>query len=163
MRLGSEADRPSPCHLLVFAFGLQAEPDDIRYAETLAFVALAASELPLAFTARSERYSLLRIGILGNRTMVYAVASSFALLLTVIYVPFLQGAFKTVPLTLDDWAMLLPLVFIPAVAAEITKWGQRLRREGDYCGEQSPQFRRPDDSSSWARRVLGRHRAPPSE
>jgi Ca2+-transporting ATPase len=112
--------------LLVFAFGLQAEPDDIRYAETLAFVALAASELPLAFTARSERYSLLRIGILGNRTMVYAVASSFALLLTVIYVPFLQGAFNTVPLTLDDWAILLPLVFIPAVAAEITKWGQRL-------------------------------------
>jgi len=111
--------------LLVFAFGLQAQPDDIRYAETLAFVMLAASELPLAFTARSERYSVLRIGILGNRTMVYAVASSFALLLAVIYVPFLQGAFGTVPLVPQDWAQILPLSFIPAVAAEVTKWMQR--------------------------------------
>jgi len=111
--------------LLVFAFGLQAQPDDIRYAETLAFVMLAASELPLAFTARSERYSVLRIGILGNRTMVYAVASSFALLLAVIYVPFLQGAFGTVPLVPLDWAQILPLSFIPAVAAEVTKWMQR--------------------------------------
>jgi Ca2+-transporting ATPase len=111
--------------LLVFAFGLQAQPDDIRYAETLAFVTLAASELPLAFTARSERYSVLRIGILGNRPMVYAVASSLALLLAVIYVPFLQGAFGTVPLTAQDWAQILPLLFVPAVAAEVTKWGQR--------------------------------------
>jgi Ca2+-transporting ATPase len=112
--------------LLVFAFGLQAQPDDIRYAETLAFVTLAASELPLAFTARSERSSVFRIGILGNRPMVYAVASSLALLLAVIYVPFLQGAFGTVPLGPQDWAQILPLLFVPAVAAEITKWGQRV-------------------------------------
>jgi Ca2+-transporting ATPase len=112
--------------LLVFAFGLQAQPDNIRYAQTLAFVTLAAAELPLAFTARSERYSVLRIGILGNRTMVYAVASSLALLLAAIYVPFLQSAFGTVPLAASDWAEIIPLVFIPAVAAEITKWGQRV-------------------------------------
>ncbi|MBM2842903.1 MAG: Calcium-transporting ATPase 1, partial [Anaerolineales bacterium] len=111
--------------LLVFAFGLQAQPDDIRYAETLAFVTLAASELPLAFTARSERSSVFRIGILRNRPMVYAVGSSFVLLLAVIYIPFLQGAFGTMPLSASDWAAILPLLFVPAVVAEITKWGQR--------------------------------------
>jgi len=111
--------------LSAFAFGLHADPGDIRYAETLAFVTLSASELLRAFTARSERYSLLRIGIFGNRTMVYAVASSLALLLTVVYAPFLQGAFGTVPLSASDWAAILPLFFVPAVVAEITKWGQR--------------------------------------
>jgi Ca2+-transporting ATPase len=117
--------------LLAFAVGRQAEPGDIRYAETLAFVTLSASELLRAFTARSERYSLLRLGIFSNRTMVYAVGSSFVLLLGVIYIPFLQGAFGTVPLSASDWAVILPLLFVPATAAEITKWGQRAaaRRE----------------------------------
>jgi len=111
--------------LLVFAFGLRAQPDDIRYAETLAFAMLAASELPLAFTARSERSSVFRVGILRNRPMVFAVGSSFMLLLGVIYIPFLQGAFGTVPLSASDWAVILPLFFVPAVVAELTKWGQR--------------------------------------
>jgi Ca2+-transporting ATPase len=58
------------------------------------------SELLRAFTARSERYPLLRIGLFGNRAMFFAVASSLALLLLVVYVPFLQPVFNTVPLGL---------------------------------------------------------------
>jgi Ca2+-transporting ATPase len=112
--------------LLAFAIGLQTRPDDIRYAETLAFVTLSTSELLRAFTARSERYSVFRIGLLSNRTMIYAVGSSLALLLAVVYIPFLQAAFGTVPLSATDWAEILPLLFVPAVAAEVTKWGQRL-------------------------------------
>ena len=123
--------------LLAFGIGLQARPDDIIYAETLAFVTLSASELLRAFTARSERFSLLRIGVFSNRTMVYAVGSSFALLLAVVYVPFLQSAFGTVPLSATDWAEILPLLFVPAVAAELTKWGQRVaarRRQAAEAG-----------------------------
>ena len=123
--------------LLAFGIGLQARPDDIIYAETLAFVTLSASELLRAFTARSERFSLLRIGVFSNRTMVYAVGSSFALLLAVVYVPFLQSAFGTVPLSAMDWAEILPLLFVPAVAAELTKWGQRVaarRRQAAEAG-----------------------------
>jgi hypothetical protein len=58
--------------------------------------------------------------------MIYAVGSSLALLLAVVYIPFLQAAFGTVPLSATDWAEILPLLFVPAVAAEVTKWGQRL-------------------------------------
>jgi Ca2+-transporting ATPase len=53
--------------------------------------------------------------------MFYAVASSFVLLLLVIYVPFLQEVFNTVPLTLSHWEVLLPLLVIPAVVAEASK------------------------------------------
>jgi Ca2+-transporting ATPase len=112
--------------LLAFGIGLQARPGDLPYAETMAFVTLSASELLRAFTARSERYSIFRIGVFSNRTMVYAVASSLGLLLTVVYVPFLQPFFGTVPLAATDWAEIIPLLFVPALAAEITKWGQRL-------------------------------------
>jgi Ca2+-transporting ATPase len=59
--------------------------------------------------------------------MLYAFASSLALLLAVIYVPFLQPIFDTLPLGLDSWIIVLPLLFIPSMVAEITKWGMRQR------------------------------------
>jgi Ca2+-transporting ATPase len=53
--------------------------------------------------------------------MFYAVGSSLILLLLVIYVPFLQPIFDTVPLVWEQWRIILPLIFIPAVVAEIAK------------------------------------------
>jgi Ca2+-transporting ATPase len=111
--------------LVAFVYALQTRPGDLIYAETMAFVTLSASELLRAFTARSERYSVFRVGLFANRTMVYAVASSFGLLLAVVYVPFLQPFFGTVPLAASDWATIVPLLFVPAIAAELTKWAQR--------------------------------------
>jgi Ca2+-transporting ATPase len=54
--------------------------------------------------------------------MNYAVIASAFLLLAVLYIPFLQPVFSTVPLSWEHWRLLLPLMFIPAIAAEITKW-----------------------------------------
>jgi Ca2+-transporting ATPase len=88
----------------------------------MSFVTLSFSELLRAFTARSERYPVLKIGLLTNKTMFYAVAASLVLLLAVVYVPFLQPIFNTVPLGISQWELMLPLLFVPAVAAEITKW-----------------------------------------
>lgn len=91
-------------------------------AETMAFVTLSASELLRAFTARSERYPLLKIGIFSNKWMTRAVLASFVLLLAVTYIPFLNPIFNTVPLGWNEWSLVLPLFLIPSVVAEITKW-----------------------------------------
>jgi Ca2+-transporting ATPase len=53
--------------------------------------------------------------------MVWATASSFLLLLLVMYVPFLQPVFDTVPLGLSDWLVMLPFMLVASIAAEITK------------------------------------------
>ena len=94
----------------------------LPYAETMAFLTLSASELLRAFTARSERYPLLKIGIFSNKWMNWAVLLSFILLLAVVYVPFLNPVFQTTPLGWNEWSMILPLLFIPSVVAELTKW-----------------------------------------
>jgi Ca2+-transporting ATPase len=91
-------------------------------AATMAFITLSFSELLRAFTARSERYPLFKIGVFGNKNMNWAVIVSAILLLVVLYVPFLQPVFSTVPLGWEHWQYLLPLLFVPAIAAEITKW-----------------------------------------
>ena len=108
--------------LVAFAVGLSWGNGNVALARTMAFVTLSASELVRAYTARSERYPLLKLGIFGNKSMQYAVGSSILLLLVVVYLPFLQGVFDTVSLGLREWGVVAPLLFIPAVVAEIDKW-----------------------------------------
>ncbi len=108
--------------MVAYLIGLRLQGEGGKLAGTMAFVTLSASELLRAFTARSEYYPLLRIGLFSNRWMFYAVLSSFLLLLLVVYVPFLQPVFNTVPLNMQHWQTILPLLVIPAVVAELSKW-----------------------------------------
>ena len=56
-----------------------------------------------------------------NKVMNWAILSSLVLLLAVVYLPFLQGIFDTVPLGWTQWEIILPLLLGPSVAAELTK------------------------------------------
>lgn len=107
--------------LTAYMIGLQLFSADPLMPSTMAFVTISTSELIRAFTARSERYPLIKVGPFSNRLMNYAVLTSLALLLLVIYVPFLQPIFNTTSLGWEQWQYILPLIFIPAVAAESSK------------------------------------------
>jgi Ca2+-transporting ATPase len=108
-----------------FLLGKRWFPDTLAAAQTMAFATLSTSELLRAYTARSERYSVFQIGIWSNKYMQMSIAASIALLLVVIYVPFLDPIFNTTPLGLREWLAMAPFIFLPAVAAEITKLFQR--------------------------------------
>lgn len=47
----------------------------------------------------------------SNRALLAAVAASFAILLAVVYVPLLQLSFRTVPLSVADWAIVCMFAF----------------------------------------------------
>jgi nucleotide-binding universal stress UspA family protein len=113
--------------LFVFYLGLQRYPGHLEAAQTIAFVTLCISELVRAFTARSEYHSIFAIGPFSNRWMVWAVSASLLLVLLVVYLPFLQPFFDTVPLTLDDWLMMAPFFFASAIAMELLKFYFRRR------------------------------------
>jgi Ca2+-transporting ATPase len=113
--------------LSAYAIGRIWDPADFALARTMAFVTLSVSELVRAYTARSERASLFRLGIFSNRYMQYAVLVSILLLLSVVYIPFFQVVFDTVSLGVQEWAIVLPLLLVPGIAAEITKAFVRLR------------------------------------
>ena len=93
----------------------------LSIAETMAFAVLSISELFRAYTSRSEHYTVFEIGLFDNRWMQVAVLSSLAILLAIIYVPALDPIFETAFLGWRDWAVMLPLILAPAVAAEISK------------------------------------------
>jgi Ca2+-transporting ATPase len=107
--------------LLAFYFGLQRYPGHLEAAQTIAFVTLCTSELIRAYTARSEYHSVFSIGVFSNKWMNWAVLASFLLVLAVVYVPFLQPFFDTVPLTANDWLFMFPFFFASPIAMELVK------------------------------------------
>ncbi|MDR2614675.1 MAG: HAD-IC family P-type ATPase, partial [Candidatus Accumulibacter sp.] len=107
--------------LTVFYLALQRYPEQVMMAQTIAFVTLCGSELLRAFTARSERHSLFSIGVFSNRWMVWAVLASFLAVLLVVYVPFLQPFFDTLPLSASDWRLMLPFFLVSPVTMELLK------------------------------------------
>jgi Ca2+-transporting ATPase len=110
-----------------YLIGRNLYPDHPTMSATMAFTTLSFSELLRAFTARSERYPVLKIGLFTNRWMFYAVASSLILLLMVLYLPFLRPIFGTEPLSWEQWRFVLPLLVVPAITAEVMKWIQSKR------------------------------------
>jgi len=94
----------------------------LHTAETMAFLTLSLCELFRAYTVRSERTSLFKIGVFSNKWMQYAVGLSITLLLLVCLVPFLQDIFNTHWMSAREWMVVLGLGIIPAISEEITKF-----------------------------------------
>ena len=111
----------------LFLPGTAGVPDEtLVHARTMAFATLIVAELLRAFTARSERHSIFRIGWFSNKQMLVAFAVAVVLLLAVIYVPFLDPVFDTTFLRLVDWAAILGFALVPFAAGEIYKLVRRI-------------------------------------
>ncbi len=119
-----EAGAVIPAEMNSLAYLLQHDwrGVDVQTAETMAFATLSLAELFRAYTVRSERASIFRIGFFSNRYMQYAVGLSIVLLILVTSVPFLQPIFNTHFPAPREWAVVIGLALIPAIAEEITKF-----------------------------------------
>jgi len=82
--------------------GLVQGTGTLRYAQTKAFTVLILFQLFNVFNARSDRESAFR-GLFSNPWLWGAVIVSVVLQGVVLYTPFLQQAFSTVPLSASDW------------------------------------------------------------
>ncbi|QJD88077.1 calcium-translocating P-type ATPase, SERCA-type [Cohnella herbarum] len=109
------------CTLGAFIVALKAgagHPQQLIHAQTVAFATLVMAQLIHVFDCRSSR-SIFHRKLLENKFLVLAVLSSLVLMLAVLYVQPLQPVFKTVPLDLRDWALVLVAAGIPTFAMGI--------------------------------------------
>ncbi|MCL1631482.1 cation-translocating P-type ATPase [Sporolactobacillus sp. CPB3-1] len=117
--------------LAAFYFGLNEHgyqmwsgsiPEDVlTYAETMAFVVLAVSQLFYSLSMRSATHSILRVGLFSNKYLIGAILLGLVLQFTVISVPFLASAFHVQMLTLRDWFIVLVFALIPLLVNEWIK------------------------------------------
>lgn len=85
-------------------------------ARTVAFMTLVLIQLVHSFECRNERKNLFEIGLRGNYFLLISDAISFLLMLCVVYVPFLQEVFQTVPLGIGEWFMVAGFTAIGPIA-----------------------------------------------
>ncbi|OXM15841.1 calcium-translocating P-type ATPase, SERCA-type [Paenibacillus herberti] len=103
------------CTLGAFWLTLKSAPQGaqgLALAQTVAFVTLVMAQLIHVFDCRSSR-SIFHRNILQNKYLVFAVLSSLVLMLAVLYVPALQPIFKTVPIGMREWCLVLVAAGIP--------------------------------------------------
>jgi Ca2+-transporting ATPase len=118
------------CTLFAFGFvlvtqgsGLFAKEENmgLESARTAAFVVLVCSELFRSFSFRSMTESVFKVGFFANMKLVYAISLSFLLQMLIIYVPFLQMVFKTEPLGVTTWVLMVALSSLPFWSMEFMK------------------------------------------
>lgn len=102
--------------ILVFWYALQEYPE--AHARTLAFTTFVFFQLFNAFNCRSDRYPLTKIGVFSNRYLIGAVVLCASLQLCILYIPFLQLIFDTVPLGVQDWVIVLSVSAMVFVVVE---------------------------------------------
>lgn len=106
-----------------FRWGDALDPADPLYraATTACLAAIVAMQVVNVFLCRSERLSLLRTGVLGNRLLLVGVALEIALLLAIVHLPFARRVFGTEPLPAAVWALLPALAGALLVLEELRK------------------------------------------
>jgi P-type Ca2+ transporter type 2C len=114
----------------LFATGAGPNAFDETHARTMAFTTLMMFQLFDAYNCRSRRRSAFP-GFLENKWLLLAVAFSLGTHMLVIYVPVLQTAFHTVPLSLPDWLIAIGVSASLLIAMEVAKlflrWHDRWR------------------------------------
>ncbi|AKB23987.1 Cation-transporting ATPase, E1-E2 family [Methanosarcina sp. MTP4] len=107
--------------LLVLIWALESG-FSLEKLQTLIFTLLVLSEMFNAFNWRSDRYSVFALGLFTNKPLIYAIGITLILQLLVIYTPVLQTAFRTVPLSLAEWGVILPLASTTLISMELMKF-----------------------------------------
>ena len=101
----------------VDAIGHDAQMTEAR---TMGFTILVFAQMLNALCSRSHDQSVF-VGLFANKWLWGAIALSTLLQLAVVYVPFLNTAFGTVPLSAGAWFECLGLAMIVLVASELRK------------------------------------------
>lgn len=109
----------------VDAVGHDAQMTEAR---TMGFTILVFAQMLNALCSRSHDQSVF-VGLFANKWLWAAIALSTLLQVVVIYVPFLNTAFGTMPLSAGAWFECLGLAMIVLVASELRKCVLRAMRE----------------------------------
>ena len=97
-------------------------------ATTMTFAGIVAAQIGNVFACRTQRESVLRVGLFGNRLVLAGIAAELAILLALVHVPFLARTFGFAPLRPGEWGVLLLYPPILLGLEELRKaWVRRSR------------------------------------
>jgi magnesium-transporting ATPase (P-type) len=104
--------------------GVIGDSGSIDEARTMAFTTLVLAQLFNCFNARSDRTSAFH-HLFTNRWLWAAIAVSVLLQVAVVHLGFMNHAFRTTPLTFEDWLICIGLASVVLWADEAKKLLER--------------------------------------
>ena len=104
-------------------FGNKIKPESVLYirSTTAAYAVLAMTQMANLLQARSENLSVFRIGFFKNKFAIGAILISITVLLSFMYIPFCQKYLHMLPITWQDWVV----VIVSVVAVFIFEEGRK--------------------------------------
>ena len=94
---------------------------NLAYARTMTLITMAMYQWFNAWNCRSTTQSLLSIGLFSNRWLIAIMILVVSLQSAIVYVPFMRYIFKTTPLILNDWIIIIALTAPIIILEEIRK------------------------------------------
>lgn len=110
------------------------DQDGFKHFRTIVFTTLTFLQLAHVFAIRSFRQSLFTMGLLSNKSLLGAVSLTIILQLALVYVPFLQKIFQTVPLSAFDLIICIVLSSTLFWAVELEKLLIRQKTPAQMAG-----------------------------
>ncbi len=107
---------------LLSFFPILAYTGNLEFARTFIFALTAIDSLVLSFVLSSLRRPVVRKDIFSNPYLVAALIVGFAMILSAVYSPVLQGVLKTVPLAPMHWLWIVAISATELILLEITKY-----------------------------------------
>jgi Ca2+-transporting ATPase len=93
----------------------------------MAFTTFVFFQLVNSFCVRTGHDTVFSRYSLSNRPLLYALAGVVAMQIMVVQLPFLQGVFETVPLSLEQWVWVLVTPLLLLMFEEVRKGILRAR------------------------------------
>jgi len=121
LAIGGEGLMLSLIALGAFSYSLYGLHQQVEQARAVAFTVMVVAQLVHAFNCRSQRLSLLQLGVGTNRALMWAVLLSLAAQVAVLTVPVVSRVFKVAPLPIEDWALMGVMGIVPLLLMELVK------------------------------------------
>ncbi len=116
--------------------GLPSEGPLYASATAMALACVVTTQIGNLFAQRTERLSVLEVGLFSNRLLWVGIASELAIILLIVYAPPLQSIVGTEPFDPENWLFLFAWAPLLLVADECRKlllrsWERRKHHGGE--------------------------------
>jgi Ca2+-transporting ATPase len=122
--------------IAAFTYCLYAMDQDLERSRTVTFTVLVLAQLAHAFNCRSDRHSLVTLGIVTNKPLLWAAAGSALLQLAIIALPWSRDLFKVAPFDVRHWLLAVALGLLPTLILQ--SWAMFRERAPASASTDSP-------------------------
>ncbi len=91
----------------LYSSGGASPPSSFAAAQTAAANAIVFGQIFLLFNCRSRHYTMFKLGFFSNRWLILGVVSMVIAQLLFTYAPVMNQIFRTAPIRLHDWSIII--------------------------------------------------------